>query len=290
MPLRLRQPRMSATNPAGSSAGSSSRRNEICGCAVVTTTGASMDSPPLPLPCQRHPGHPAVLGADLRDLGVGPDLRPEHPGGPGQRPGHAAHAAAREAPGARRPFGLADVMVQHHVRGPGRPRPGPGADHPGHRQQAEHRVALEVPLEQVGDAAGEQPRHVDRAAFVDAAQAGAAAAPAAAGPAAAATRAAAGSGAAAGRAPADAGQVLLVPGIRVGVGARRTWRSRRAAAPGRRAAAGTGRRPAARSRVPAGTRGSRAAPGAGRGPGPAAAARRRTTVTSRCSRDRTGAR
>ena len=45
MPLRLRQPRMSATNPSGSSAGSSSRRNEICGCAVVITTAASMDSP-----------------------------------------------------------------------------------------------------------------------------------------------------------------------------------------------------------------------------------------------------
>ena len=45
VPLRLRQPRMSATNPSGRSAGSSSRRNEICGCAVVTTTGASIDSP-----------------------------------------------------------------------------------------------------------------------------------------------------------------------------------------------------------------------------------------------------
>jgi hypothetical protein len=36
---------MSATKPAGSSAGSSNRRNEISGWAVVTTMGASMASP-----------------------------------------------------------------------------------------------------------------------------------------------------------------------------------------------------------------------------------------------------
>ena len=157
------------------------------------------------------------VGADLRHLGVGPDLRAEHPGGPGQRARHPAHAAAREAPGARRPLGLADVVVQHHVRGPGRPRPGPGADHPGHRQQAEHRVAGEVPLEQVGDAAGEQPRHVHRAAFVDAAQAGEqprlpqqVLRPPRPEPRRDLVQQRA-------EHPPDAGQVLLVPGIRVGV-------------------------------------------------------------------------
>ena len=45
MPLRVCQPRMSSTKSGGSTAGSSSRRNEICGCAVVTTIGASMSSP-----------------------------------------------------------------------------------------------------------------------------------------------------------------------------------------------------------------------------------------------------
>ena len=45
VPLRVCQPRMSSTNSAGSTAGSSSRRNEICGCAVVITVVASMSSP-----------------------------------------------------------------------------------------------------------------------------------------------------------------------------------------------------------------------------------------------------
>ena len=112
---------------------------------------------------QLHPRDPAVLGADARDLRSGPDLGPERPGRPGQRPADRAHAAAREPPG-----GLADVVVQHHVRGPRRPRAGPRADHAGHGQQAQQRVALEVPVEQVRDAAREQPDHVDRAAFADA--------------------------------------------------------------------------------------------------------------------------
>ena len=69
------------------------------------------------------------------------------------------------------PAGLADVVVQHHVGGPGGPRAGPGSDHSRDGQQALHGRALEVPLQQVGDAAGEQPRHVHRAALVDPAQA-----------------------------------------------------------------------------------------------------------------------
>ena len=45
MPLRVCQPRISATNSGGNSASSSSRRNEICGCAVVITMPASISSP-----------------------------------------------------------------------------------------------------------------------------------------------------------------------------------------------------------------------------------------------------
>ena len=45
VPLRVCQALISATKSAGSTAGSSSRRNEICGCAVVTMVSASTSSP-----------------------------------------------------------------------------------------------------------------------------------------------------------------------------------------------------------------------------------------------------
>ena len=45
VPLRVCQPRMSARNPGGRTAGSSSRKNEICGCAVVITVAAFTSSP-----------------------------------------------------------------------------------------------------------------------------------------------------------------------------------------------------------------------------------------------------
>ena len=64
------------------------------------------------------------------------------------------------------------------------------------------RVGVEVVLDQVGDAVGEQPGDVDAARDVDAAQRAAAARPAAAGRAACASRAWAGSGPAAARATA----------------------------------------------------------------------------------------
>src|SRR6266702_1542770 len=45
VPLLLCQPRMSATKPAGRTAGSTKRRNEIVGCIVVTTVPAGTCSP-----------------------------------------------------------------------------------------------------------------------------------------------------------------------------------------------------------------------------------------------------
>jgi hypothetical protein len=45
VPLRVCQARISATKSGGSAPGSSSRRNEICGWAVVTTVPAATSSP-----------------------------------------------------------------------------------------------------------------------------------------------------------------------------------------------------------------------------------------------------
>jgi hypothetical protein len=45
VPLRVCHALISATKSGGSTLGSSSRRNTICGCAVVTTTPASTSSP-----------------------------------------------------------------------------------------------------------------------------------------------------------------------------------------------------------------------------------------------------
>ena len=150
----------------------------------------------------------------------------------------------------------------HHVRGARPTRPGPGADHAGHREQAEHGVALEVLLDEVGDAAGEQPGDVDDAPLVQPAQvaqqqslppqiqrplirAGAAPHPA--------------SGRAPGRGPPG--------GPRTG-GRRPRPRENLAISACRWAGSSGsrryGRRPGARSRGPAGTRGSRAGSGSGR--------------------------
>ena len=97
MPLRVCQPSMSARKPAGRCSRSTSRRNEIAGCAVVTTLGAAIARPVR----QRHPGGAPVADVDPPDRRAGADLRAERPRGRGQRARDAAHAAAREAPRAR---------------------------------------------------------------------------------------------------------------------------------------------------------------------------------------------
>ena len=58
-PLRLRHRSMSATKSGGRAARSTSRRNEIAGCVVVTTTGAVSSSPDS----EHHAGRDAVRGA-----------------------------------------------------------------------------------------------------------------------------------------------------------------------------------------------------------------------------------
>ena len=119
---------------------------------------------------QGHAGDPAAAGADPGDLGPGADLGAERARGGGERRRHPAHAAAREPPCPGLPVHATDVVVQHDVTGAVGPRPGPGADHPGHRQQAAHRVAGEVAVHDVGDAGGQQPGHVHRGSGVQLAQ------------------------------------------------------------------------------------------------------------------------
>ena len=119
---------------------------------------------------ERHPGRAAARVADAGHLGSGADLCPERPGRGGQRPRDAAHAATREPPRPGLTVHVADVVVQGHVGAARRPRPGPRADHSRHRQQPAQRIALEVPVEQVGDAPRQQPGQINGAPGIDLAQ------------------------------------------------------------------------------------------------------------------------
>ena len=111
-----------------------------------------------------------AAGADPGHRGAGAQLGAERAGGRGQRLGDPAHPAAREPPGPGVPVRAPDVVMQHHVRRAGRSRARPGADHARHRQQPAHRIGLEVPVQQVGDASGQQPGDVHRPAGVQLAQ------------------------------------------------------------------------------------------------------------------------
>lgn len=130
----------------------------MAGWVVVMTVRAASSSPdssvtPVTCPCgDADPGHRRGRA----------DLRAEVARRRREGLGHPAHAAAREPP-----RGLADVVVEHDVRGAGRARPRPRADHPADRQHAPHRVGLEPVLDQVGDAVGEDPGDVDGRAYVE---------------------------------------------------------------------------------------------------------------------------
>ncbi len=120
---------------------------------------------------QRHPGDPAVGGVDPGDRRARSGSRAGRAAACPIACGDRTHAAAREAPGAGLTVdGVADVVVQHHVRGAGAARTGPHADDTGDREHAAHRVGLEAVLDDVGEAGREQAGEVERRADVDAAQ------------------------------------------------------------------------------------------------------------------------
>ena len=124
---------MSHTKSAGSSCRSIRSRNAIFGWMQLTTDRRAE----LVAVLERHADGPAAAHQDLRHLRVGADLRAERLGGAADRVGHRAHAALLEAPGAEVPVAdVADRVVQHHVRGAGLVRSGPGADHAVHGEHA----------------------------------------------------------------------------------------------------------------------------------------------------------
>ena len=75
VPLRVCQCSMSAAKPAGSSARSSSRRNEIAGCAVVTTQEASISSPLASVTPATAPSRTRIRPTSASVLTVAPNPR-----------------------------------------------------------------------------------------------------------------------------------------------------------------------------------------------------------------------
>ena len=238
VPDRLCHASMSATKSAGSSARSTRSRNEIFGCAVVTTVGARE----LRTVGQRDADRPRRRATSMRATGASVRISAPNDAGRGRhRRGHPAHAAAREAPRRGLAAGLVDVVVQHDERGAGAARAGPGADHAGDAEHAAHRVGLEAVLDQVGDARGEQPGQVERGAHVRpcAASASSAAWPSRS-PGRLRARASAGSRCSSGpTSRAEAGEPRLPPLVRVGVARGELRDLARAAAAGSSAAAGS---------------------------------------------------
>ena len=88
-------------------------------------------------------------GRDARDRRLGADLGAERLRRAGDRVRHAAGAALRDAPGAERAVDLAHVVVEQHVRGPGRADALVRADDPRRRHRRLERVGLEPLVEEV---------------------------------------------------------------------------------------------------------------------------------------------
>ena len=84
--------------------------------------------------------------------------------------GEAAVAALVERPGAEVPVVLAERVVQQHQPGPLRHRPDLGPDDARGRDVALEDVALEVVVEEVGGAAGDEPHQVVDDLLVDTAE------------------------------------------------------------------------------------------------------------------------
>ena len=94
-------------------------------------------------------GRLAVLDDDPRNRGLGADLGAEGLRGAGDRVGHAAGAALRDAPGTERAVDLAHVVVEQDVGRAGRVDALVRADDPGRRHRGLERVGLEPLVEEV---------------------------------------------------------------------------------------------------------------------------------------------
>ena len=106
---------------------------------------------------QGHAGRPAVGGDDVVDRRLEPDLHPERLGGPREHLGEPAVAALVERPRPELAVVLAEDVIQQDEPGALRVRTDLGADDRGRREVALQDVRLEVVVEEVGGAAGQQP-------------------------------------------------------------------------------------------------------------------------------------
>jgi hypothetical protein len=112
----------------------------------------------------------AVPGEHGVDPGAEPDLRAVRLGRPGEDLGEATVAALVERPGAEVPVVLAHLVEQQHQSGTGRHRPDLRADDAGRRVEALDGRVLEVVLDPVRGAAGQQPDDVVHHLPVDTAE------------------------------------------------------------------------------------------------------------------------
>ena len=120
---------------------------------------------------ERHAAHATVVHVDAGDGRVGAHRGAVGDRGVAQRAAHPAHTALRESPRAELAVAdVTDLVVRHHVRGAGRARTGPRADHAAHREHTLHLRRREELVEQVGDAHREQARHVGGAVDAETAE------------------------------------------------------------------------------------------------------------------------
>ena len=116
------------------------------------------------------PDGPALAGEHRADRRAEPDLRAEGLGGPGQHLGEPAVAALVERPRAEVAVVLAHLVEQQHQPGARRHRADLGADDAGGGVEALDRLVLEVVLEPVRRAAGQQAYDVVHHLLLDAAE------------------------------------------------------------------------------------------------------------------------
>ena len=157
---------MLSTRSRGSSRGSQSSRNVRRGSSAETTTGARNSVPSSSATPTARPSWVirSVTWAPEPDLGA------VRLGGAVQHLGEAAVAALVERPRAEVAVVLAHLVEQQHQARAGRHRADLGADDRRRGVVALDRLVLEVVLEPVRGAAGEQPHHVVHGLPVDPAE------------------------------------------------------------------------------------------------------------------------
>ena len=119
---------------------------------------------------EHHAAAAALLGEHRGDRGGEADLGAERRGGAGEHLGEAAVAALVERPRAEVAVVLAHLVEEQDEPGAGRHRPDLRADDAGAGVEALDRVVLEVVVEPVGGAAGEQSYDVVHHLALDAAE------------------------------------------------------------------------------------------------------------------------